>query len=195
MGRAALASKKAASLHSRAARRLTSPSIDLDKSLKYIKPPSYTKKSRPSILEIHQGAGVNKKAKTHRKSVLSAKARRRNEKGLDHAVAVLERTEKKIKKSKVKARVSQERSINWEEVNKQMETQKAKRSTILTGETSTPIQSERSINLQQNTEIKLNEHDREENLDDSIAERISSLIILPNSGKEVEKEEDEEEIL
>ncbi|RKF55812.1 hypothetical protein OnM2_086009 [Erysiphe neolycopersici] len=192
MGRAALA---IASVHSRAARRLTSPSIDLDKSLKYIKPPSYTKKSRPSILEIHHGAGVTKKTKTHRKSVLSAKARRRHEKGLDHAVAVLERTEKKIKKSKVKAKVSQERSINWEDVNKQMNTQKAKRGATLTLETSTPMESDKSINLEQSTKIKPNDQGLEDNLEDSITERISSLIILPLSGKEVNGEDGEEEIL
>lgn len=182
-------------MHSRAARRLTSPSIDLDKSLKYIKPPSFTKKSRPSILEIHQGAGVIKKTKTHRKSVLSAKAKRRHEKGFDHAVAVLERTENKRNKSKVKAKISQERSIDWEDVNKQMSIQKANRGAISILEILTAMETDKSINLQRSTEIKLNDHGHEESLEDSIAERISSLIILPKSDKKVDGENGEEEIL
>lgn len=49
---------------------------------------------------------------------MSAKARRRQEKGLDRAEAVMDRTEKKVEKSKGKARTVQERAKAWEELNK-----------------------------------------------------------------------------
>jgi hypothetical protein len=111
-------------VHSRAAKRASSPGIDLDKSLKDLKPPQDIKKQRPSILAIHQGAGVTKK-KNGRKTVLSAKAKRRQEKGMDRAEAVMDKTEKKVQKSKGRARTVQERAKGWEELNKKMLAQKA----------------------------------------------------------------------
>ncbi|KAH7342609.1 Alb1-domain-containing protein [Rhexocercosporidium sp. MPI-PUGE-AT-0058] len=112
--------KGVTSVHSRAAKRASSPGIDLDKSLKDLKPPSTTKNQRASVLAIHQGAGISKKSKNGRKSVLSAKAKRRQEKGLDRAEAVIDKKEIKIEKSKDRARTVQERAKNWEELNKKI---------------------------------------------------------------------------
>ncbi|KJR82965.1 uncharacterized protein SPSK_04548 [Sporothrix schenckii 1099-18] len=114
--------KKAPSKHSREARRATSPGIDLDKSLKNAKPPQTSVDFRPSILGIHQAAGVSKRVKKQgRKAVLSAKARRRQERGLDMAAAVMERTAQKVQRSKSSARTIQSRSKEWTEINKAAE--------------------------------------------------------------------------
>jgi hypothetical protein len=115
----------AASVHSRAAKRASSPSIDTDKSLKNVKPPTESNKNRPSVLAVHQGAGVLKKSKNSRKSVLSAKAKRRQEKGMDRAEAVMDKKEKKVEKSKGRARTVQERAKAWEELNKKILAKKA----------------------------------------------------------------------
>jgi len=116
----------AASVHSRAAKRASSPSIDTDKSLKNVKPPTEVKNHRPSILAVHQGAGVSKKSKNGRKSVLSAKAKRRQEKGLDKAEAVMDKKEKKVEKSKGRARTVQERAKAWDDLNKKTLAKKAR---------------------------------------------------------------------
>jgi len=110
----------APSKHSRAVRRAASPSINTDKSLKEVKPPS---EPRQAILEAHTGSGV-KKSKG-RKAVLSSKARKRQEKGMDRAEAVMDRTEKKIEKSKGRARNVQDRSKAWEDLNKKALLEKA----------------------------------------------------------------------
>jgi len=107
-------------VHSRAAKRASSPSIDTDKSLKNVKPPVESSNYRPSVLAVHQGAGVSKKSKNGRKSVLSAKAKRRQEKGLDRAEAVMDKKEIKIEKSRGKARNVQDRAKAWEEQNKKI---------------------------------------------------------------------------
>jgi len=85
---------------------------------------------RPSILAIHQGAGVTKKQKHGRKSVLSWKAKRRQERGLDRAEAVMDKTEKKIEKSRGKARTVQERSKAWDELNRKMVAKKAREAAL-----------------------------------------------------------------
>ncbi|KAI1444593.1 Alb1-domain-containing protein [Annulohypoxylon stygium] len=110
--------KKGPSIHSRAARRATSPGIDTDKSLKNVQPPPESVDYRPSILSIHQGAGVTKKTKKSRN--MSSKARRRYEKGQDRAAAIMDRTEQKITKSKGQARTIQTRRKTWDEVNNQI---------------------------------------------------------------------------
>ncbi|KAF3063671.1 hypothetical protein GL218_02297 [Daldinia childiae] len=110
--------RKAPSVHSRAARRATSPSIDTDKSLKNVQPPAESVDHRPSVLAIHQGAGVSKK--TTKSKNMSSKARRRYEKGQDRAANIMERTERKIAKSKGKARTIQTRSKAWDEINNQI---------------------------------------------------------------------------
>jgi hypothetical protein len=49
---------------------------------------------------------------------MSSKARRRHEKGMDRAESILERTAKKIQRSKNQARSIDSRRKTWDEVNK-----------------------------------------------------------------------------
>ncbi|KAK7420199.1 hypothetical protein QQX98_002852 [Neonectria punicea] len=117
-----MAQKKGPSSNTRAARRATSPSIDTDKSLKDVKPPTRAAASaRPSVLAVHQSAGVQKKSKNNRKSQMSARARRRHEKGLEMAEAILERTSRKVEKSVGRGRNVKERSKAWDAINKAAE--------------------------------------------------------------------------
>ncbi|KAH8664130.1 Alb1-domain-containing protein [Xylariales sp. PMI_506] len=116
MAKGTISKKKALSKHSREARRATSPGIDLDKSLKNVKPPSEKSDHRPSVLAIHQGAGVTKKSKRGRNQ--SFKAKRRAEKNQDKAFSIMERTENKIAKSKTSSRNVQTRRKTWDEINK-----------------------------------------------------------------------------
>jgi hypothetical protein len=120
----------AQSIHSRAAKRATSPSIDTDRSLKNVKLPTESSNYRPSVLAVHKGAGVVKTSKNGRKSVLSSKARRRQEKAMDRAEAVMDRTEKKAEKSKGRARTIQGRSKTWDELNRKMLAKKAREDAI-----------------------------------------------------------------
>ncbi|QSZ37277.1 hypothetical protein DSL72_009371 [Monilinia vaccinii-corymbosi] len=117
MGKTApLKNKASTSVRSRAAKRASSPSIDTDKSLKNVKAPAATV-YHPQVLSPHQGAGVSKK-KSGRKAQLSSKAKRRQERGMDRAEAVMDRTSTKIEKSKYRGRNVQERAKNWEALNK-----------------------------------------------------------------------------
>ncbi|KAL0467346.1 Alb1 domain-containing protein [Neurospora intermedia] len=100
--------------HSRAARRQTSPGIDLDKSLKAVRPPQESVNLRPTVLAAHHNSGVTKKSK---KKQLSSKARKRQEKSMDRAEAIMDRTSTKVAKSHGKARVIESRKRTWDEVN------------------------------------------------------------------------------
>ncbi|PTB69261.1 hypothetical protein BBK36DRAFT_16675 [Trichoderma citrinoviride] len=110
---------------SRAARRATSPSINTDKSLKDVSLPASNSKSssseafRPSVLAARHNAGVTKKSKRGRQ--LTARGRRRQEKGLEMAEAFVERTSKKLEKSIGKAKVVQARAKKWDDINKSAE--------------------------------------------------------------------------
>ncbi|KAI9678621.1 MAG: hypothetical protein M1817_005678 [Caeruleum heppii] len=115
MAKTANSKRTARSVHSRAAKRATSPSINLDASLKDLKVPSESLDTRPSVLAIHHGAGVTKKTKKARP--LSSKARKRQEQGLERAEHVMDKMEKKVAKSVVKGRVGRERRAAWEELN------------------------------------------------------------------------------
>ncbi|GAB1314298.1 Alb1-domain-containing protein [Madurella fahalii] len=112
--------KRAPSVHSRAARRATSPSIDTDKSLKNVRAPQESVDQRPAVLAAHRSGGVNKKTKTGRKAVMSSKARRRHEKSMDRAEAIIDRRAVKVQKSKGHARVIGSRKKTWEEINRQV---------------------------------------------------------------------------
>ncbi|KAJ4413797.1 hypothetical protein N0V85_003426 [Neurospora sp. IMI 360204] len=109
-------SNKAAAVrkHSRAARRQTSPGIDLDKSLKAVRPPQESVNLRPTVLAAHHNSGITKKNK---KKQLSSKARKRQEKSMDRAEAIMDRTSTKVAKSHGKARVIESRKRTWDEVN------------------------------------------------------------------------------
>ncbi|KAK4219369.1 Alb1-domain-containing protein [Rhypophila decipiens] len=107
--------KRGPSIHSRAARRETSPSINTDKSLKFVTPPQDPADKRPTVLGAHHNGGVTKSSK--RKQRLSSKQRRRQEKSMDKAEAIMDRTVKKVEKSKGQAKVIYSRRRTWEEVN------------------------------------------------------------------------------
>ncbi|POS80009.1 hypothetical protein DHEL01_v201582 [Diaporthe helianthi] len=111
---------KAPSIHSRAARRATSPSINTDKSLKDARPPPESADARPSVLGLHQGAGVTKKTKRGRKAVLSTRARRRHERGLERAEEIVDRTSNKVLRSKKAAANLAGRKKGWDDVNAQV---------------------------------------------------------------------------
>ncbi|KAK4042923.1 Alb1-domain-containing protein [Parachaetomium inaequale] len=111
--------KKGPSLHSRAARRATSPGIDTDKSLKHVRPPQESVDRRPAVLAAHHAGGVTKKAKSGRKAVLSTRARRRQERSMDRAEAIMDRTAVKVQKSKGHAKVIFSRRKTWDEVNRE----------------------------------------------------------------------------
>jgi hypothetical protein len=76
---------------------------------------------RPAVLAAHHASGVTKKAKTNRKAVMSSKARRRHEKHLGRAEAVMDRTAVKVQKSKGKAKIISSRKKAWEEINEQVQ--------------------------------------------------------------------------
>lgn len=103
------------SKHSRAARRATSPSINVDKSVKELKP-SRDPILRPSVLAARESSGVSKKKSQGRK--MSARARRRHERGMQMAEAVLERTSVKVERSKGRGRAVQDRAKAWDLINK-----------------------------------------------------------------------------
>ncbi|MCJ1386554.1 hypothetical protein MMC17_009680 [Xylographa soralifera] len=103
------------SVHSRAAKRASSPSINLDKSLKDVKPPSTVSASHPSILSVHNGAGIVKR-KGKGKS-LSRQQRLRQEKGMERAEAVMDKKEKKVERSAIKGKAVKERSAAWDDLN------------------------------------------------------------------------------
>lgn len=108
--------KPAPSKHSRAARRATAIDINTDKSLKEITPPTLHRKARPSVLSAQANSGVSKKSK--RKSHMSSKARKRHEKALEMAEAVIERTGKKVERSKSRGRNVQDRAKGWDDINR-----------------------------------------------------------------------------
>ncbi|KAG6356619.1 hypothetical protein INS49_014493 [Diaporthe citri] len=110
---------KAPSIHSRAARRATSPSINTDKSLKDARPPPESVDARPSVLGLHQNAGVTKKSKRGRKAVLSTRARKRHERGLERAEEIVDRTSNKVLKSKKAAANIAGRKKGWDDINAQ----------------------------------------------------------------------------
>ncbi|KAM4065803.1 alb1 domain-containing protein [Hirsutella rhossiliensis] len=133
-----MAKTRSLSKHSRAARRATSPSINTDKSLKEVSlprasaaasssaaapasaPPSQQHQLRPSVLAVHRSAAVQKKKTSRpvRKRQLSARARRRHERGLEMAEAVGERTVAKVQRSVGRQRAVNARRKAWDDVNK-----------------------------------------------------------------------------
>jgi hypothetical protein len=99
----------ASSLHSRAAKRASSPSLNVDKSLKNAKPPNAIP-PRPSILAIHQAAGVTKKSKKSKQ--ISSKQRKRLVEGIKRAERVEDILEKKIERSRGKEQNVKDRRVS-----------------------------------------------------------------------------------
>lgn len=104
-------------MHSRAARRAASPSIDLDKKLKQTTRDSASP-SRPSQVKPHalaaQNGGIQKKQK---KGTMTRAQRLRHQKGLERAADVMDKRQVKVVKSLGKERNIKERSKGWEDVN------------------------------------------------------------------------------
>lgn len=69
------------------------------------------------MLAAHRSAAVQKK-KTARKAQMSARARRRHEKGLEMAESVCERTAAKVQRSVHRQRVVNARRKAWDDINK-----------------------------------------------------------------------------
>ncbi|KAF2023526.1 hypothetical protein EK21DRAFT_105240 [Setomelanomma holmii] len=117
MAKTAKVKKRQVTVHSRAARRAASPSIDLDKKLKQSTRDSASP-SRPAQTKHHalaaQNAGIQKKAK---KGNMTRAQRLRHQKGLERAAAVLDKRQVKVVKSLDKEKVVKERSKGWEDVN------------------------------------------------------------------------------
>lgn len=99
-------------------RRAESPSINTDKSLKQVRLPQESADHRPAVLAAHHTGGVTKKSKSGRKAVLSTRARRRQEKSMDRAEAIMDRTAVKVQRSKGSLKVIQSRKKTWDEVNR-----------------------------------------------------------------------------
>lgn len=97
----------AVSVKSRAARRQASPSIDLDKSLKDVKPPSDGPDSG-FIVPQNQAQQAPKSTK----KPMKRQQRLRHEKGLERANAIADRTENKVTKSKKKSKVIKARAVS-----------------------------------------------------------------------------------
>jgi hypothetical protein len=110
----------AVTIHSRAARRAHSPSLNLSKADQ--KPAqtvrSSTSPSRSSKLNTHalaaKDAGIQKKQK---KGTMTRAQRLRYQKGLERAEENMEKLEKKREKSSGREKVIKERAKGWEDVN------------------------------------------------------------------------------
>lgn len=106
-------------MHSRAARRAASPSIDLDKSAK---PTNTTRDSaspsRPSTINPHalaaKDAGIQKKQK---KGTMTRAQRLRQQKNLERAADNMDKLELKRIKSLGNEKKVKERAKGWEDVN------------------------------------------------------------------------------
>jgi len=115
MGKTAKPKKaRKVSIHSRAARRATSPSIDTDKSLKNAALPKDGGDSLYHYHDRHGGGVTKRRAKI---SPLKRQKRLRKEKDIQRAEAVLDQLERKVEKSQSKGRSVKGRRHDWEDVN------------------------------------------------------------------------------
>jgi hypothetical protein len=116
----------AVTIHSRAARRAASPSIDLDKKLKQTTRDSESP-SRPAKVKTHalaaQNAGIQKRGK---KGHMTRAQRLRHQKGLERGADNLDKMQVKVVKSLGKEKNIKERSKGWEDVNGESTTKKRK---------------------------------------------------------------------
>ncbi|KAL1797920.1 hypothetical protein ACET3X_004526 [Alternaria dauci] len=121
MAKTAKVKKRPVTIHSRAARRAASPSLNLDKSAQ--KPANTTRDSaspsRPSQANPHalkaKDAGIQKKQKKDTK--MTRAQRLRYQKGLERAEENMDKLEKKRAKSVGKSKKIIERAKGWEDVN------------------------------------------------------------------------------
>lgn len=111
------------SIHSRAARRATSPSLDLDKSLKNIRAPQEDVEKKPSqrphsVLGAH-GGGISKKRKVKQ---LSRAQKLRQRKGIERADNIAGSMERKMQQAVGRHKTVKSRRGEWDELNSKLET-------------------------------------------------------------------------
>ncbi|KAI1909769.1 hypothetical protein LOZ61_004832 [Ophidiomyces ophidiicola] len=105
---------KGASTRSRAARRDTSPGVDIDNSLSSLPRAERTSTTTHSVLGARHDSSVSKK-----KQKRQTRAQRlRQEKGLERAEVVMDKTEQKVAKSLKKGKVVKARRAAWDDLNK-----------------------------------------------------------------------------
>ncbi|RMJ22316.1 hypothetical protein PHISP_06813 [Aspergillus sp. HF37] len=110
-----MAKSKSQSAHSRAARRESSPSVDIDKSLTSL-PRIESDVQRDSVLAERVNAGVTKK-KPKQKSK-SRTQRLRQEKGSERAEIVMDQLEKKVAGSVKRGKTVNARRADWDNLNR-----------------------------------------------------------------------------
>jgi hypothetical protein len=112
MAKASKSKKRDISIHSRAARRAASPSLNTDKSLKSLHAP-------PSNPHVHifaaQPSGGIRKKKT---KALTRHQKQRQAKGLERADIVNAKIEVRVEKGEEKVKQVKERKKEWNRLNK-----------------------------------------------------------------------------
>ncbi|EED22901.1 conserved hypothetical protein [Talaromyces stipitatus ATCC 10500] len=114
MGRTGKLKNKSTSVHSRAARRGTSPT-EVDKSLESMPRVEAPTKSH-SVLAAHGNAGVLKKKAKNKK--LTRSQRLRQQKGIERGEMIFDRLETKVEKAKSSySKIVSARKVQWEDLN------------------------------------------------------------------------------
>ncbi|PNS19336.1 hypothetical protein CAC42_2513 [Sphaceloma murrayae] len=111
------------SLHSRAARRETSPSLNVDKSILNAEPP--TKEKAVNHASIYAGISKKKKGKP-----LTRQQRLRQEKGMERAEQNLDKLSKKVADSHFREKKVKTRNAAWEELNEKVMPKPAEKAQI-----------------------------------------------------------------
>ncbi|OJJ51090.1 hypothetical protein ASPZODRAFT_148450 [Penicilliopsis zonata CBS 506.65] len=111
-----MAKAKVKSIHSRAARRAASPSLDLDKSLTSLPRAEGKVVEAPAVLTERAKAGVSKKQLKPRN--LSRAQKLRQQKSMDRAEAVMDQLETKVTKSVKREKTVKARRGDWEDTNR-----------------------------------------------------------------------------
>ncbi|EEP80187.1 predicted protein [Uncinocarpus reesii 1704] len=109
-----LKSSSAKSVRSRSARREASPGLDVDKSVTSLPRAERTAVTRSSVLNAQHDSAVSKKKQKRQ----TRSQRLRQEKGLERAEVVMDKTEKKLAKSVHKGKVVKARKSTWDDLNK-----------------------------------------------------------------------------
>ncbi|KAF2425714.1 hypothetical protein EJ08DRAFT_700259 [Tothia fuscella] len=112
MAKTTKAKKKDISIHSRAARRAASPSLNTDKSLKSAIPPA----SNPHVHIFANSAGIRKK----KAKSLTRQQRLEREKRLERADIVNARMETRVEKSVGKLKIVKDRKKEWDKLNERL---------------------------------------------------------------------------
>ncbi|KAH8725750.1 Alb1-domain-containing protein [Phaeosphaeriaceae sp. PMI808] len=121
MAKTAKVKKRPVTIHSRAARRASSPSLNLDKTLKTKPTRDSASPSRPSqakhhtVLATNHNGGIQKKSSN--KNNMTRAQRLRHQKGLERAADNLDKMQVRVVKSLGKEQVIKGRSKGWDDVN------------------------------------------------------------------------------